>query len=97
MLKRLAVAAAIIAAFALLSSPAQSEEKTEIRSKTMTVQPASGYNCSPTAQLIEIIGPTTEPAEAEDYLFFQERVDEICVLSDWETPVEVTVYYLALR
>jgi hypothetical protein len=97
MLKRLAVAAVILAAFALLASPAQSWERTEIRSKTLTVQPAAGYTCVPAGKLIEIIGPTTEPPEAEDYLFFQEHPDEICVLSDWETPVEVTVYYLAVR
>lgn len=97
MLKRLAAVAVILAAFALLASPAQSGEQTEIRSKTLTVQPAVGYVCEPASNLIEIIGPTTQPLEAEDYLFFQERPDEICVLSDFETPVEVTVYYLAVR
>jgi hypothetical protein len=97
MLKRLAVVAVILAAFAALSSPAESYERTEIRSRTVTAQPGGGYVCSPDTKLIEVIGPETDPPEAEDFLFIQEGIDEFCVLSDYETAVEVTVYYLARK
>jgi hypothetical protein len=104
MRKRLAVVLAVVAAalatLAAVAVPAQSDNPTEIRSRTLTVPtgtPDVGFHCTPEPDLIEIIGPTVEPAEAEGWLFIQERVGEMCVQSDWPDPVEVTLYYLALK
>lgn len=101
MRKRLPAAAAIVAVLAILAtlaSPAQSDQRTEIRSRTVTVQVNAGYQCTSDPRLIEILGETAQPAEAEGWLFVQEQpVGQMCVLSDWPEPVEVTLWYLALR
>jgi hypothetical protein len=99
MLRRLAIVATLVAALTALALPAQADEKpkVEIRSQTVTVQPFIGYQCTSDPALIEVIGVTTEPPEAEDFLFVTEQPGAFCILSDYPEPVQVTVYYLALK